>query len=91
MKIGRCGKLRKNSPPKRGEKAALTMEKDVITKVQIFAGVYNAQLLIAALRRKDQSYIRGALQWLIRKPPNPHIVNFLRAAYFHFRSGSLSL
>lgn len=87
MKIGECGTPQKNSPPKRGEKAATARK---VTKLQIFDGVHNTDLLIDAIRQKDRSYIRGALQWLERHPPNPIIVIFLKKAYSHFGFGSLS-
>lgn len=87
MKTGKCGTQQKNSPPKRGEMAATASRN---TKIQIFAGVHNTDLLIDALRAKDRSYIRGAMQWLEKHPPNPLIVKFLRTAYSHFGFGSLS-
>ncbi len=87
MKIGECGTLQKNSPPKRGEKAATARK---ITKLQIFAEVHNTDLLIDAIRRKDRSYIRGAHQWLSKHPPNPLIANFLKRVYSEFGFGFLS-
>lgn len=87
MKTGRCGGQQKNSPPKRGERAATPVK---ITKIQIFRGVHNTELLIDALRRQDRSYIRGSLQWLERHPPNKFIVEFLKKAYAHFGYGSFS-
>lgn len=61
-----------------------------MTKEQIFKDVGNADLLIDALRRKDKSYLRGAIKWLKKHPPNPLIVIFLQKAYLHFGFGSLS-
>ncbi len=77
--------MQKNSPPKRGEKAATACK---ATKIQIFAGVHNTDLLIDAIRRKDRSYIKGALQWLEKNPPNPLIVSFLKRVRLHFGFGS---
>lgn len=88
-KIGRCGALQKNSPPKRGEKAATANETNIPSKIQIFRGVHNTDLLIDAIRRKDRSYIRGAHQWLSRHPPNALIVNFLKKVYSQFGFGFL--
>lgn len=85
MKTGKCGTRQKNSPPKRGEKAASANK---ATKLQIFRGVHNTDLLVDAIRRKDRSYIRGALQWLEKHPPNPLIVSFLRKVYLEFGFGS---
>lgn len=86
MKTGKCGMQRKSSPPKRGEMAATANK---TTKIQIFDGVHNTDLLIDALRRKDRSYIKGAIQWLERHPPNIFIVEFLKKACSHFGSGHL--
>jgi len=41
-------------------------------------GVVDPPSLIAALRRGDFSYLRGSLQVLERKPPNPFIVPIIK-------------
>jgi hypothetical protein len=51
-----------------------------------FAGVVKPDELKVELKRlargahDARSYIRGALQWLERKPPNPYIVPLLKRA-----------
>jgi len=49
------------------------------------SGVVNPDLLVDHLRKGDYSYIRGSLQVLERKPPNPFIVPILKKALERLR------
>jgi len=54
--------------------------------IDVMKGVVKADVLSDALRslrdgeHNARSYVRGALQYLTHKPPNPHIVPLLRHA-----------
>ncbi len=52
---------------------------------EVMKGVVKPDELIAALRKADVSYVRGALQFLERKPPNPFVVPILKKALERFR------
>jgi hypothetical protein len=54
-------------------------------RIDPFKGVVNPDTLVAALKRRDTSYVRGSLQVLERKPPNPFIVPLLKKALERFR------
>lgn len=62
-----------------------------VSRVQLFEGVHNPDLVVAAVRnlqegdRDAESYLRGSIQFLERKPPNPFIVPLLRKALHEFR------
>ena len=55
-------------------------------RVDPFKGVVNPGILKENIRKmmdgddRARSYCRGALQFLERKPPNPHIVKVLKRA-----------
>jgi len=48
--------------------------------VQVFQGVSNHEEIIAALHRRDMSYIKGVIQWYETFPKNPFLVSFLKKA-----------
>jgi hypothetical protein len=41
----------------------------------------NPEKLAAAIKRRDKSYIRGALQWYERKQPKSCLTMFLKQLY----------
>jgi hypothetical protein len=41
----------------------------------------NPEKLVAAIQRRDKSYIRGALQWYERKQPKGCLTTFLKQVY----------
>jgi hypothetical protein len=73
--------VHKKAPPKRGNRRQTTA-KDM--KIDPFDGVVKKDALKAhMLKLRDgndssKSYIRGSLQYLERRPPNPFIVPVLR-------------
>lgn len=81
---------RKKGPnPKKGAKRQTTAMK-AKNRIDPWRGVVNPDLLIAAIKRRDYSYVRGALNYLQgtkkRKPPNPYIVPFLTKALERIKS-----
>ena len=48
-------------------------------------GVVKPAELVTAIRQANVSYMRGALQYLERKPPNPFIVPVLKKALERLR------
>jgi len=56
--------------------------------VQVFEGVSNHEEIIAALRRRDVSYIKGVIQWYETFPKNPFLVKFLKKALQSLASGA---
>lgn len=61
-----------------------------MSKIDPMEGVVKADVLSESLRslrnreHNARSYVRGALQYLQRKPPNPYIVPLLRFALEKF-------
>jgi len=49
-------------------------------------GVVKPDELVEAIKKRDSSYVRGALQWLREHPPNKHIVPLLEKALERFKS-----
>jgi hypothetical protein len=77
--------LHKKAAPEGAAKRQTTAMK-AKTRIDPMKGVVNPDLLIDAIRRRDYSYVRGALQWLERNPPNPFVVKFLKKALERIRS-----
>lgn len=47
---------------------------------RVFEGVSKPEQIIAGLRRRDASYVKGVIQFYERFPINPLLVEFLRKA-----------
>ena len=63
-----------------------TAMKEAQPKIDPFKGVVKSDVLIERMKARDTSYVRGALQWLAKHPPNPYIVPLLRAALEKFKN-----
>lgn len=56
------------------------------TRKDPLKGVHQPELLLERIKARDYSYVRGSLQVLERKPPNPYIVPVLKKALEKFRA-----
>ena len=55
------------------------------TRPDPLKGVHQPELLLERIKAGDTSYVRGSLQYLERKPPNPFIVPVLKKVLEKYR------